>query len=373
MKIGIMTFWRATDNYGAMLQCYALQRFLRNAGHEAFVIRYAFGDHEIKARGSLFIKLLNPHAIVTYIIRQYMKSRRIDRKFFAFRDSHIILSEKIYFTLDELRKNPPDADVYICGSDQIWNFPDNFMHRTNSIQAFFLNFGPKGIRRIAYAPSFCHKKYTKKFVNYIKPLLANFDFVSVREPSGVTICNDAGYKNARCMLDPCFLLSQSDYLKLIDVKKEVDVPEKYIFLYILRNKTTIPIKEIKAFAEQHNLKIKYVTNHNKKLFRNGQLIIPSIEEWIYLIKNAECVITNSFHGTVFSLIFEKKFITLPLMGIKHYVDMNERVEHILNLFNQMMRFKNSDVAQILTIDKPKIDESIIQENKSWLLELLRDM
>jgi hypothetical protein len=367
-----MTYYRATENYGAMLQCYALQRFLRNAGHDAYIICYDFGEHEIKKTLSSIIKIVNLYRIVRYIRYRYLKAKRVNRNFFEFRDKYIVLSEKIYRSWHELRDEPPDADVYICGSDQIWNYPDNFIHRANIIHAFFLDFGPRIVRRIAYAPSFSRNKCSEEFINYIRPLLARFDFVSVREPSGIAICKQAGYENPQCMLDPCFLLSSTDYLNLVNQNHRVNISERYIFLYILRNETIVPMNEVYNYAKEQNLKIKYVTNQSKKL-TECELLTPTIEEWIYLLKNAECVITNSFHGTIFSLLFEKKFIILPLMGRKYYTNMNERVEHILNIFNQKMRFRNSNIAEILDMDTPKIDEGILQKNKSRLLELLDNL
>ena len=128
MRIGIMTFWWSNDNYGQLLQCYALQKYLRDAGHDAYLIRY---DNRQDLRTPALIKLLkglNPYLLLRYLNHK-MKSRKLqeearihNRGFDDFRNKYLKQSESLYTCYDQLEENPPQADCYIVGSDQVWNF-----------------------------------------------------------------------------------------------------------------------------------------------------------------------------------------------------------------------------------------------------------
>jgi hypothetical protein len=140
MKIGIMTFWRSEDNYGQLLQCYALQKYLRDAGHDAYLIRYDSKNDYIKLSvWKKAIKGLNPVKSFGYISSKIraplIKKLNAERKFLDFRNIYIKQSKSIYHSYKELVENPPEADMYITGSDQVWNSdclpPYKFM-RTNA-------------------------------------------------------------------------------------------------------------------------------------------------------------------------------------------------------------------------------------------------
>uniref|UniRef100_UPI0026114D82 polysaccharide pyruvyl transferase family protein n=1 Tax=uncultured Treponema sp. TaxID=162155 RepID=UPI0026114D82 len=129
LKVGILTFWWSNDNYGQLLQCYALQKYLRDAGHDAFLIRY--NSQNDFTRSPVFIRLLkalNPILLFKYLNyrvnsrKSIVEAKLHDRHFEDFRNKYIVQSEKIYSSYSELKENPPEADVYIAGSDQVWNF-----------------------------------------------------------------------------------------------------------------------------------------------------------------------------------------------------------------------------------------------------------
>jgi hypothetical protein len=159
MKIGIMTFWWSDDNYGQILQCYALQKYLRDAGHDAYLIRYdPRGDYEKKLWDKV-IRALNPIELFFYLQRRIRNKKIIKknklRKFNEFRDKYIRQSERIYYHYNDLVPDPPEADVYIAGSDQIWNiFSLPIQQVKKRLRAYFLDFGKPDIKRIAYAASF---------------------------------------------------------------------------------------------------------------------------------------------------------------------------------------------------------------------------
>ena len=169
MKIGIITFWQSENNYGQILQCFALQKYLRIQGHEAYLIRYTHYMSKPTLRERL-VKIFKIYPIIKKIIHTLNKDKRsqpsnsVDRGFFLFKSKYIVSSPNLYRNLLELKKNPPEADCYITGSDQVWAQLLN--HKNNEI--FFLNFGDKNIKRISYAASFAMNKYPAHLATKLK-------------------------------------------------------------------------------------------------------------------------------------------------------------------------------------------------------------
>ena len=161
MKIGIMTFWWSNDNYGQLLQCYALQKYLRDKGHDVFSIKYNY-TKDIK-RNPLFFRLLkacNPILLFKYLLSKKRCAKILneqniyDRYFDDFREKYIHFSDFNYVSYEDLKQNPPDADVYIVGSDQVWNYWNMKLWRyINPLHVYFLDFGSEKIKRISYAAS----------------------------------------------------------------------------------------------------------------------------------------------------------------------------------------------------------------------------
>jgi hypothetical protein len=346
MKIGIMTFWWFNDNYGQLLQCYALQKYLSDAGHNAYLIRYdPRNDYEKAPVWERAIKAFNPVKLSQFIYYKleniifYEKIEKTNnlRKFDSFRKQYIQQSEKIYYSYKELVEKPPKADVYISGSDQVWN-PDflAFKRNKNRMKAFFLDFGETGKRRIAYAASFGQERIADDFIQEIIPLLKKFDYVSVREKSGLDIIYRQCDIKAEWVPDPTMLLSAGIYRSLYQSMNPSDDESPYCLLYMLRNECNFSIKSIYDWAKKLNIKVRYITGNLKH--DKYEKIYATIPEWLYLIDKAKYVITNSFHGAVFSLLFKKEFGVIPLTG--KYVGMNNRFDSLLETFGIEQRFMN---------------------------------
>lgn len=342
MKIGVMTFWWSDDNYGQILQCYALQKYLRDAGHDAYLIRYDPRDDYIMPFWKKAIKAFNPvelsrfvrYKLEDFVLYDKIKKANNLRQFDTFRKKYIRQSEKIYYFYEKLAEEPPEADVYMSGSDQVWN-PDLllFEKTKNQLRAYFLNFGDAEKKRIAYAASFGKEKVADDFVQEIAPLLKKFDYVSVREKSGLNICRQCGVK-AEWVPDPTMLLTASDYRALYSPINQPDDKSPYCLLYMLKNECDFPIKAIYGWAKGMNIKVLYITGNSK--YDKYEKIYATIPEWLYLIDKAEYVITNSFHCSVFSLLFQKKFGVIPLKG--KYFGMNSRFASLFDIFNIKQRF-----------------------------------
>ena len=331
MKIGIMTFWWSNDNYGQLLQCYALQKYLRDAGHDAFLIRYK--NEEKSPLWRRLLKALNPVLLYKYIKHLFhsekVKKEQVcnNRHFDEFRKKYIRQSESLYTTYSQLKENPPEADIYIVGSDQVWNF--SFVTTKNSIiHAYMLDFGSESTKRMSYAASWSMHSLSQKLINEIKPLLQKFSYVSVREEHGVELCRQCGYERAEHVCDPTLLLEADIYRKLYQSENVQTQEQKYLFLYMLNNQCNFDIQRVYDFAADRQLKVVYVTGNG--VLDKREKCFATIPEWLSLVDNAEYVVTNSFHCCVFSSLFGKKFGVVKLKG--KYAGMNTRME---SLFNQL--------------------------------------
>lgn len=324
MKIGIVTFYQSKDNYGQLLQCFALQTFLRNHGHNPFLIRFNADKKVVKSNSNRILKILKYIRHLNTYIELYKTQKRLhnyicsaqneDRQFSSFIESNIVVSEHIY-TEQELLECPPEADVYICGSDQIWG--GNF--------TYYLNFAPEKSKKIAYAPSFGGvKSFSEEYESELKRLLSKFDFLGIREYTGVETCQRLGFPKAQNVVDPTLLLTQEDYEK---IRLPKVIHERFIFVYLLGNPCDIQISKVYALAKKRNLKVVYVGSQGQ--YDKYVKCWATIPEWINYVAQADFVITNSFHCTVFALQYNRNFITIPLKGA--YTRMNSRISELLSL------------------------------------------
>lgn len=375
MKIGIITLWQSSDNYGQQLQCWALQQELIKLGHEPYLIRY---DVEYRTRNNKsplwkkVLKLLLIYPVIKSLKRRkinkkeqlleaYNAKRNKERQFLTFRKDNFLLSDNIYSTLQELKDNPPKADAYIVGSDQVWAFTlDNYENRV-----MFLDFGDKKIKRIAYAPSFSMPSYPEKLKLVLKENLDRFDSLSVREQTGAKICNEIGC-TVQVVVDPTMLLSSKDY----SVIANANTCGLYIYLYYLNisNSEEVEWQQLKDFAKNNNLKVIATPAsgymQGKELFDKVEYQYATIPQWIGLINGARLVVTTSFHGVVFCIIHRTPFIYFPLMG--KYSRGNNRVIDLCKILGLSDHIWNSS-SSFESLFHKTIDWENVQEK----LELLR--
>lgn len=361
MKIGILTLWNAEDNYGQILQCYALQAFLRQQGHDAFLICYQPPKNQLYTRIlsqplKLIKAIINPAFLIESLkYRKRIKQTKIvnakhPRYFNKFRDKYI-KSTHIY-TQKQLFVNPPNADMYICGSDQVWNGMDPI---------FYLNFGKPEIKRMSYAASFGKIKLNKKEVQIIMPWIRKIDVITVRENSAINICHILGRKDAICVPDPTLLLSKEVYNKLIN--QPAINGEKYILLYLLGNQMDFKLSELYQYASTKGLQVKYIASQGRIDTYTKEY--PTVEGWLNLIKNASYIVTNSFHGSVFSILFNKKFLVIPLSG--GYTGMNTRITSLLQKYHLMEHLYSGKINAIESeISYNKINEIISKEQQEMI-------
>lgn len=334
MKIGIITFWQTKDNYGQVLQAYALQSYLIKIGHEPFIIRYDFINRKkinlIKSiKDIIKFCVFHKRYISNIKADNYIDEKNLLRNFGEFREHYFKFSNRIYKTLKELRNNPPIADVYVVGSDQVWS--QLLSNKENKI--FFLDFGNNVTRKISYAPSFARTNYPKELLPILSKELSLFDTISVREYCGVEICKSVGFKST-LVCDPTLLLTNNDYISLFD-RIKVNFNNDYCFLYLVNitNKSTIGWDMIKNALKEIGLESLTVVSSGyykcSEILDDTKYDYPSIERWLSYIYNSKLVITSSFHGIVFCIIMRKNFLYVPLKDEKS--EGNNRVLDLLSI------------------------------------------
>lgn len=347
-------------NHGAMLQAYALVTYLRSLGHDAEIIDYRPPNLEeqfdlwgIAPRYKhLGIGLI--YLLVKLPARIYALKRK--KAFDKFFNKYMLISKCNYHSIDDLRNNPPNADLYIAGSDQIWN--TQFKNGTDP--SFYLDFGD--CRKISYAASFATSMLRKGTEKFIKEMLNNFDAISVREESALKLLEELGFAGT-IVLDPVFLLSKEEWDSLSD---DTGDGEEYILTYDFEKRNTSIGDVANILSKKLNCKI-YSVGPYKMRYSHKNYINVGPTTFISLIKNAKCVISNSFHGTAFSIIYKKNFFVANRKDL-----LNVRMHDLLNRYDISERLisDNLTVDKLITpIDYQKIEDKLntdINCSKSYL-------
>ena len=331
MRIALLTIWHE-KNYGAELQAYATIKILQKMGHDVKMIDIRLADmQKISVKGCI------AHSIMYF--------SPCNRKFNGFWEKNIPCTRR-YKSIEELKADPPEADVYMVGSDQVWN-PDITKDFSN---LFFLNFGPEHVKKVSFASSFGVDVWTHDNLNSkIVPLLKRFSAISCREQSGVEILKNSFQINSTCVVDPTIILG--DYSTLTGPIK----PRKTLVFYPLSKDF-----ELENFSKSlaKRLDLQAINNKNSTtLFNRIEWDRISIEDWIRNIAEAEFVITRSFHGVVFSLLYKRQFAALSSRNGR-----GARLEDLLARLGLSNRIY-SNIIDIETLEpwKDKIDYTIISK------------
>ena len=302
MKVDIITFHN-TLNYGASLQCAALSRYMTSFGHDVEVINY-LPDYVMNKKSVLkeFKKAHSLRGIIKGFayLSKAGTIRSKDKKYTDFLERNIRLTNP-YHSYDDILSDVPQADLYICGSDQIWN-PS--LTGDSLDKAFFLNFVSEGKSRVAYGASVGELDF-EKHRDELKKLTAGFKSISVREKTVSEKLSSVIGRNVNVVLDPTLLLNKDDYRSM---ELPCNVPSgKYLLLYNIQN-SDLTISTAKKIAAEKNLEIVDISaNPFQKIKGTTRMLNIGPGEFLTLYRNADYVITNSFHGTVFSIVYEKNF------------------------------------------------------------------
>jgi hypothetical protein len=346
-RIGIITY-HFVPNYGAAMQAWALQQYLCALGHDAFLIDYRpshlttggwfhFPKDAWSRRANLVIAYQKAMALKTKLLGDGGKAASFE----AYHQEYFNIQGPVYKSNQDLRRRPPEADVYICGSDQIWNASEQF----GIDSSYFLDFAPKGVKRISYAASFGRPYVHARFEAGTADLINQLDAISVREESGVGIVQELSARDAEWVPDPTLLVGDG-YPEAV---LPIDQPEDYIFSYTLRSRELVANIERKMAAATG---LGVVSPITLAALGHGE---PGPLEWLGYIKSAKYVITNSYHGTLFSIIFKKPFVFVGLSGVK--AGFNERANSLLHGLGLQDRMMD-------TYDEGRL-QAIMQKNVDW--------
>ena len=353
MKVGLLTFPHS-PSYGATLQMYALQQTVERLGHTVEAIHYHNAymrgeKHTIKAKKS-------PLRCLAKIWGRRLLHGRMYRKFRRFEKNYVHLYPTRSFSdKGELKRYAQRYDAVICGSDQVWN-----PRITNGDTSFFLDFCPVGVRRIAYAPSFAVETLSEEMQGIVSPLLEQFTSLSIREKAGQRLIEEMIGQTVDTVLDPTFLADPADWMAL--EKPHAAAVGEYVLYF-----TVIQSKELyhrcREFAREKGLKLVVVGGNPLRKLRNKDPMVEYAvdigpQEWLYLIHHARYVVTNSFHGTAFSVIFQKEFyVGYPPSG-------PPRLEQVMESLGMQ--------SHVIREGVPLTDEPISYEKAQTALSAMRE-
>lgn len=325
MKVAILTFSKTT-NYGAALQCYALSSFIQNAGHEVIIFNAPLDSEEAinvslirlicrKVKKTLKKIILSNKQSNSEFVR-YSRSEKEKKEdiywdkqvrllFESFSQTYLPPFTKELKNEQDFKEQYPQADLYIVGSDQVWNLSITQSQK----KIFFFSF-LKDEARISYAASFGGSTQwsgSPEETQEINQLLKKFKGISVRENSGISILHDIFHLNGVEVLDPTLLLSSIEYDKLAEKSNLEASQDLYAYKFIIND---IWLETLKFISEETESKLRMdcETIQLPNVPFNPAL---SIEGWLKLIKTAKFVVTDSFHCTVFCILFKKQFIVSP--------------------------------------------------------------
>lgn len=376
MKIGIVTYVKC-DNYGAELQAFALHWKLNSMGYDAEVIDLEKRNIDMKKnpdviKGAIFQRikkegLLKAIISISKKIFEVRKRIQAEKRFAAQKANkhklfeaffeHKVRHSANHYSLDEISTTTDlPYDTYIAGSDQIWNY----IH-TDRLDVYFLMFANKfNAKKISYAASVSIYDIPEKWRPAYKTYFENIDIISVRELHGADLVKKYSNKTAEVVLDPTFLLNREDWLREVAVSPETN--EDYLLVYTLSGSPHIR-KMALNIAQKHNWKVYNIKSNYVPEPDDGVKHFYEIgpAEWVGLWSKAKFIVTDSFHGTAFSINFNVPFVTL----VNPNSMMNSRVLSILkitNLENRIVYDTNDDCERerVLDLDFAPVNRIINQ-------------
>ena len=344
MRVKLFTY-HFSDNYGALIQAYALRKRFMNRSIDAQFINY---HPRYVEEGGDYDEFFNPRKWRKNLTISYLKATSLYGSLFGsatqhkafddFRKQYLGVTGSRLLDADQL-VGAIDADILVCGSDQIWS---------PSVQrgldpVYFLDFPfAEGIRKISYAPSFGRSQLAPQFHVEARRLISQLDGISVREDSGVEIVRTVSGREAQCVPDPTILLG--DFRELLG--PIIPTQDKHIFCYALR--TSEVIREVaEHVAKVNGVRLISPSTAHQRWKSIGTGVTPGPIEWLRLLNSSMIVVTNSFHGVALSIIMNKPFLAVSLPGKN--LALNERMLNLLRLVELLNRVVSSNRAD--EIDK----------------------
>lgn len=298
MQIGIITF-HFGSNFGALLQTYALCNAVESLGHNVKIIDF---NPKRYAKDASLISTIKKGILNIIDYRDFkIKQKRI----ITFREQNFKLTDHRYTSVADIDNNPPVFDAYICGSDQIWN-PEIY----GVLSPYFLEFVPNANAiKLSYAASFGRESLDASNKHLIGQYIRHIQYISVRETTGIDIVREVAGREARQVMDPVFLINSHEWGILPG--HTFSGPSQYILLYTMEIDYQL-LESVRYLAERCHMEVIHLSWDFRKHHAVDHVISNAGPlQFIELIKNASYVCINSFHGTAFSIIFNKPFLVTP--------------------------------------------------------------
>lgn len=335
MKIIVITK-HYVKNYGSVLQTYATQELLRRNGDEVIVANYVLpqsaGMRYMDVVLRKYSSKLKRGILKIILLPTVLRWKNV---FGGFLKKYVNVWGDPVGDCIALERELPEADLYCTGSDQVWNPETN-----GGLQpAYFCEFAKEGGKRVSFAASFGVKHIDEKYEAVLKKYLQNYEALSVRETSGIHIIERLGMQASE-VLDPVFAAGSEFWMKFAGKRK---IKKSYVLVYQLNSS-----KKFDGFAQRAADKlgkklVRICTRYDQIVKKGRAVLIPSVEEWISLFYYADYVITDSFHGTVFSLLFQKEFVNI------YPPRFSERIENLLSI----LKLKDRHVMENNRTELPK--------------------
>lgn len=335
MKIDLITL-HTSSNYGSCLQAYATQSLFESLGFKVEIIDYYRKnnllenqvertiDHKLSSVGALWKNVPAIKGVLAVPVRYALAKRR--HPFDLFRLEYLHFTPQTYDSVEALKADPPLADVYCTGSDQVWNSIWN----EGFEEAYYLTFAPEGKKRIAFSASIGRDNIDDWEKPLMKSALSKYNAISMREMSGVRILRELGFSKTELVLDPTLMLAKSSWAKLATFTTAL--PNNYVLIYQLNDDP-----ELVAFAhslsERFGLKIVKLSYVKSQAISGAiNVIAPSVTDFVGIFLNAAYVVTDSFHATAYSLNFGIPFTVVTpsrfstrILSILRLTETEERI------------------------------------------------
>lgn len=344
-KIGIMTLFN-NNNFGAALQAYALQYLLNKNSYECEDISYS----RVLPENNNITKIKKAIVAIKNVVFHPISMSRIRKKkrtFKRFVDKNIGYSKRNYNKFD-IQESVNNYDCFICGSDNIWN--KNLLDTS-----FLLDFVPDKIKKIAYAPGMSTTELTNEQKKVMLPLIERIDYLSCREKIGCELIEKSIGRQVFNAMDPTLLLSSEEWT-IISEESEINFNSDYVFAMIYGSSPAKCdfVNSIGLKLNTGVVTVPFGTGvYNKEDLKFGTIRIYNAGpiEVLKLIKNSQFVITDTFHATVFSILFHKNFVSLRRFKNTNFSKLDQRIDGLLEKVGIGKERIIEDLTDVKAIDK----------------------
>lgn len=328
MNVDIITIFNSKPNYGNRLQNYAIDVTLRKLVDSVETIYFEQGSFvSIKERVKYMLQKITGFKLPGD--KKYWKCVIPQRIAFDNFNKEFVISKNVK-SLEKARKLK--ADYFILGSDQVWN-PNWYNSDKLKKEMYFLTF-TKPEKKICFSPSFGIEALPDKWKYWYKEQLSTFLYISVREESGAKIIKDLIGKEAKVLIDPTMMLDKSEWMRIAKQPKQVDCTKPYILTYFLGDMSERASNDLQEIVNDTEMLVYSLFDETQpEIYSSG----PS--EFIYMVSNAQLILTDSFHACVFSFLFEKPFMVYAREGKE--AGMLSRLDTLLTKFDLQRKYVNS--------------------------------